>query len=427
LGQEVSEQLEYVPASFLVIEHVRLTYACLDCEKQRAVAAPVVAVPGATVSPPLAGSTFATAAKPAQPIPRGLPGPGLLAHVIVSKYGDHLPLYRLERIFGRGGVPLSRQTMCGWLAAGADLLRPLYQLLRERIGQGWVVSSDDTPVGVQEPGRGSTRTGRVWVYAGDAFSPCLVYDYTPNREQAGPQRFLEGYLGYFQADAYAGCDALYATGRLVEVGCWAHARRKFYEAQATDPQRAVYALGVIRRLYAIERQADAEIARLRLGREEGWWLRLRLRQEQAVPLLTRLCQWVHEQRDQVLPKSPISEALGYACNHWAALERYTTQGYLAIDNNAAERALRAIAVGRKNYLFFGSDGGGETAAVLYGFVQTCGRLGIEPWRYLRAVLERLPDMPAERLEELLPDRWAAAERAALTGSSAGEGRPPPAA
>jgi hypothetical protein len=367
-----------------------------------------------------------TAAKPAQPVPRGLPGPGLLAHVIVSKYGDHLPLYRLEGIFGRLGLALTRQTLCGWLPACAELLRPLYELLRGRIWQGWVVGSDDTPVGVQEPGRGQTRPGRVWVYVGDVWAPYLVYDYTPNRAQGGPQRFLRDYLGYFQADAYAGYDALYATGRLVEVGCWAHARRKFYEARATDPERATYALGMIRQLYAVERQADEEIARRQLGREEGWWLRLRLRQEQAVPLLTMLCQWLDRERDQALPKSPIGEAIGYARNHWAALARYTTQGYLAIDNNAAERALRAIAVGRKNYLFFGSDAGGETAAVLYSLVQTCKRLGVEPWRYLRDVLERLPTGPADRLEELLPDRWAAAERAALTALPAESGRPPPA-
>jgi transposase len=369
-------------------------------------------------------STFATAAKPAQPLGRGLPGPGLLAHVIVSKYADHLPLYRLEHIFSRQGVPLSRQTLCGWLAASAALLRPLYQVLVEEVLQAWVVGTDDTPVPVQEDGRGQTRQGRVWVYLGDAFHPYVVYAYTPNREQAGPQRFLANYLGYLQADAYAGYDALYATGRIVEVGCWAHARRKFYEAQGTDPERSLYALGVIRQLYGVERQADAEIERGRLSREEGWWLRLRLRQEQALPLLTRLCQWLHEQRERVLPKSPIGEAIGYACKLWPALMRYATQGYLAIDNNAAERALRAIAVGRKNYLFFGSDGGGETAAVLYSFVQSCKRLGIEPWRYLREVLEHVPSCAAERLADWLPDRWAARDRAAVTGPPAAGGPSP---
>jgi hypothetical protein len=385
----------------------------------------VDAAADATPGTPVAASTFTTAPKPAQPLERGLPGPGLLAHVIVSKYGDHLPLYRLEHIFGRWGVSLPRQTLCGWLAASAALLRPLYQLLVQEVLQAWVLGTDDTPVPVQDPGRGQTRSGRVWVYVGDVFHPYVVYDYTPNREQAGPQRFLEGYLGYVQADAYAGYDALYATGRIVEVGCWAHARRKFYEAQATDPGRSLYVLGVIRQLYQVERQADDQIARRRLCREDGWWLRLRPRQERAVPLLTRLCQWLHEQRDQVLPKSPMGEAIGYACNHWAALQRYASQGYLAIDNNAAERALRAIAVGRKNYLFFGSDGGGTTAAVLYSFVQTCKGLGIEPWRYLRDVLEHLPCCPAERLAEWLPDRWAQRGRAAATDPPAAGGRPPP--
>jgi transposase len=279
-------------------------------------------------------------------------------------------------------------------------------------------------VTVQEDGRGQTHRGRVWVYVGDVFGPYTVYDYTPTRAQAGPQRVLATYLGYVQADAYAGYDALYATGRIVEVGCWAHARRKFYEAQATDPGRASYVLGVIRQLYQVEQQADAQVAERHLGRDDGWWLRLRLRQEQALPLLTRLCQWLHGQRVQVLPKSPIGEAIGYACHHWAALERYTTQGYLPIDNNAAERALRAVALGRKNYLFFGSDGGGRTAAVLYSFVQTCQRLRIEPWRYLREVLAQLPTCPAERLPDWLPDRWAERARAALAGPVP-EPRPPP--
>ena len=436
LGQDVSEQLEFVPASLLVVEHVRLRYACLDCEKQRAAGTASLPLPGelpaATTSPPnqsepglATTSTFVTAAMPVQPIAQGLPGPGLLAHVIVSKFGDHLPLYRLEQIFARAGVHLTRQTVCGWLPACAELLRPLYALMQERLWQSWVVGSDDTPVRVLEPGRGQTRLGRVWVYVGDVFAPYLVYHYTPTREQKGPQRFLIDYLGYFQADAYGGYDALYETGRLVEVGCWAHARRKFHVALATDPQRASYALGVIRQLYAVERQADEEIARGRLGRDAGWWLRLRLRQEQAAPLLRQLREWLLLQQPQVLPKSPIGEALGYACNQWSALMRYTTQGYLSIDNNAAERALRGIAVGRKNYLFFGSDTGGETAAVLYSFVQTCKRLEIEPWRYLRDVLQRLPCCPAERLEELLPDRWAQAERAALASAPAEGGRAPP--
>jgi transposase len=323
-------------------------------------------------------------------------------------------------------VPLTRQTMADWLPACAALLRPLYDRMAEAVWQSWVVQTDDTPVPVPDAGRGHTRPGRVWAYLGDAYHRYTVYAYTPTRAQGGPQRLLAGYLGYLQADAYAGYDGVYATGRVTEVGCWAHARRKFYDAQATDPERSLYALGVVRRLYQVEGQAEAEAERRGLSLEEGWTVRLWRRQEQAVPLLTSLCQWLGEQRGQVLPKSPIGEAIGYALNQWPALVRYTTQGYLTIDNNAAERALRGIAVGRKNYLFFGSDSGGETAAVLYTFVQTCKRLVIEPWRYLRDVLERLPGWPASRLEELLPDQWALAGRLAATGPPAGTG-PPPAA
>jgi transposase len=437
IGQEVTEQLDYVPASLQVIEHVRLTYACRGCVQaaqtvrparedlrvnlpvEATVAAPTDALnpaPEPTQALPVARPLICTAERPGQPVPKGLPGPGLLAHVIVSKYGDHLPLYRLEHIFARSGVPLSRSTLCGWLPVCAQLLTPLYQCLVERVLDSWVVQTDDTSVPVQEPGKGRTRTGRLWVAYGDAYHPYVVYDYTPTREQVGPQTFFARYLGYLQADGYTGYDALYATGRLVEVGCWAHARRKFYEARTTDPGRSAWVLGVIKQLYAVEQQAQEEGESRKLALPERWWLRLRLRQEQSVPLLTRLYQWFEGQQAEVLPKSPFGEALTYARNQWQALLRYATQGYLEIDNNRAEGALRAIAVGRKNYLFFGSDAGGETAAVLYSLVQTCKRLGVEPWHYLRDVLEQLPNTPAAAVEDWLPDRWAARQRqASLAG------------
>lgn len=433
IGQERSEQLDYVPASLQVIEHIRLTYACHRCAGTAPPeATPVPALPlspppakevGADTSsaPPVVPATVSpirTAAKPAPPLARALAAPGLLAYVIVSKFGDHLPLYRLERIFARQGMSLARSTMGDWLAACAELLQPLYQRLVQEVLQSWVIQTDDTPVRVLHDDRDRTRQGRVWDYWGDAYHPYVVYAYTPNREQTGPQQFLGDFRGYLQADAYTGYDALFATGRILEVGCWAHARRKFYDIRLTDPERSLYALGVIRQLYQVEKQVDEQIAARGLSQEAGWWLRLQLRHEQATPRLTSFRHWLEEQRAVVLPKSPLMEAVGYALNQWAALVRYTTQGYLAIDNNAAERALRAVAVGRKNYLFFGSDGGGTTAAVLYTFVQSCQRLGIEPWRYLRDVLERLPSWPAERLPELLPDRWAQAQRAATTGPPA---------
>jgi transposase len=462
LGQETSAQFDYIPASLRVIEHVRLKYACPRCQQQHGVAsaeapaapaesaaAAAPAEPSAATAPaaapaaaPVAApewtdtsrlalvpaadataatdngwcSTFVTATRPAQGLPRCLAAAGLLAHVIVAKFVDHLPLYRLERQFTRQGVHLARQTLCDWLAQSAALLRPLWQVLSQQVLQSLVIQTDDTPVPVQDGSRDRTRQGRVWLYHGDLAHPGLVYQYSPNREQHWPQTFLQDYRGFLQADAYAGYDRLFATDWIVEVGCWAHARRKFFEAQTTDPERALYVLGVIRQLYAVEKRARQEQTRRRLPEAEYWTLRLRWRQQQSVPALTTLGHWLRAQQSQVLPKSPIGEAIGYALNQWEALLRYTTRGFLEIDNNAAERALRPIAIGRKNYLFFGSDVGGESAAVLYSFVQTCQHLSIEPWRYLRDVLERLPLHPAERLEELLPDRWAAAQRAATAAS-----------
>jgi transposase len=434
IGQEVSEQLDYEPASLTVIEHVRLTYACPCCEKQRQAGAPVApAAPQAPATPNTAtasfavseltdtaatclipvrpaASTFLTAPRPPSPIARGLAGPGLLAHVIVSKFCDHLPLYRCERMLARFGVNLSRSTLCDWLAQSAALLRPLWEMLKSCVQQSRVIQTDDTPVRVQAQVGAAAHQGRLWVQVGDAGHRYLVYLYSPNREGQWPQTFLASYAGFLQADAYAGYDALFATGTVVEVGCWAHARRKFFEAQKTDPEGSLHALGIIRQLYAVEREATEQANKQELSQSEFEALRLRLRWEKAVPLLKSFGEWLEKQAVSALPKSPLGEAVGYARNQWAALQVYTTAGFLEIDNNAAERALRAVAIGRKNYLFFGSDVGGETAAVLYTFTQTCQALGVEPWRYLRDVLERLPSHPAERLGELLPDEWAQAQR-----------------
>jgi transposase len=441
IGQEVSEQLDYEPASLMVIEHVRLTYACPCCEKQRQAAglvapratatpntgteAPSVAElndPAATCLIPVApaASTFLTAPRPPAPIARGLAGPGLLAHLIVSKFCDHLPLYRCERMLARFGVNLSRSTLCDWLAQSAVLLRPLWELLRARVLQSRVIQTDDTPVRVQAQAGAAAHQGRLWVQVGDAGHPHLVYFYSPNREGQWPQAFLAGYTGFLQGDAYAGYDALFAMGSVVEVGCWAHARRKFFEAQQTDPEGALYALGIIRQLYAVEKEATEQANKQELSRAEFEALRLRLRREQSVPLLQSFGEWLDEQAAAALPKSPLGEAVGYAQNQWAALQMYTTAGFLEIDNNAAERALRAVAIGRKNYLFFGSDVGGETAAVLYSFTQTCQVSGVEPWRYLRDVLKRLPSYPVGRLAELLPDEWARAQRGAIEPAAPAE-------
>jgi transposase len=384
VGEEVSEQLDYQPASLFVVEHVRCKYACSHCQEH-----------------------VTTASKPPQPIDKGLPGPGLLAHVAVSKYADHLPLHRLERIFGRQGVELSRSTLCDWMAACAERLTPLVELLKGRVLQSRVIHTDDTPVPVLDEGRKTTRQGRMWVYLGDQDHPYTAFDYTPTHARDGPQQFLGDFAGWLQADAFAGYDGIYATGKVAEVACWAHARRKFYEARVADPQGSAAALAWIRRLYDVEDRAkklsDAE--------------RRVVRQAEARPLLSCFGQWLREQRDAVLPKSPMGLAIRYALANWEALCRYTDEGFLAIDNNASERALRPVAVGRKNWLFCGSDKGGRTAATLLSVVASCQRCAVDPFAYLRDVLGRIRTTPPDRLADLLPDRWAKAARASIESDS----------
>jgi transposase len=381
IGEEISEQLDYQPASLFVCQHVRFKYACPKCQGQVVVAG-----------------------KPAQPIDKGLPGPGLLAQVIVSKYDDHLPLHRLERIFSRHGQELPRQTTCDWMAACAGLLTPIYELMVKAVRASQVIHTDDTPVSVQDKNLDRTRAGRMWIYLGDKHHPYNVFDYTASRARDGPKNFLRQFRGYMQADAFAGYDGIYANGQVHEVACWAHARRKFYDARDSAPERAHTALAWIRKLYDVEDEA----------KELADTARQQLRHEKALPLLRDFENWLRQPPPEVLPKSPIGQASAYALNNWPALVRYTEAGFLAIDNNAAERALRAIAIGRKNWLFVGSDNGGRTAAVLFSFTSTCRRLGVDPFAYLRDVLNRLPTHPTERLSELLPDAWTAGQAKSST-------------
>jgi transposase len=380
IGVEITEQYEYKPAEIFVIEHQQVKYACKCCEAQ-----------------------VALAAKPPQLIEKGLPGPGLLAVIITDKYLDHLPLYRTEDRIGRLGAPLSRSTMSDWMAACAERLLPLWQLLKAHVLRSKVLHTDDTTVPVRDESRSKHRYARLWDYIGDIEHPGVVFDYTTTHARDGPAAFLKGFQGFLQADAYGGYDGIYtgSDGKIVEVGCWAHGRNKFKEAQSTDPERVLAAKAWIRKLYDVEDEAKE------LSSAE----RLRLRQEKSVPLLESFHKWLLAQKPLVLPKSPIAAAINYLLNQWGALNRYTTDGDLHIDNNISERTLKLIGLGRSNWLFVGSDNGGRTAAVLFSFTATCKHLGINAFAYLRDVFERLPTHPAERLDELLPHRWQAARQA----------------
>jgi transposase len=370
IGEEVSERLEYVPASLKVIEDVRGKYAC-RC-----------------------GGGLKTAPKPSQPIEKGVAGASLLAQVAVSKYADHCPLHRQEGIFRRHGAEISRKTMCGWMKQTAELLEPLYERLKQQALASKVVQTDDTPVAVLDRTRPKTRTGRIWTYVG---SEATVYDYTPTRKRAGPEEFLKDYRGYLQADAYPGYDRLYSEPErgVVEVGCFAHARRKFFEARSSNLPCVAPALGYIGLLYRIERKA----------RDSASAERLELRERYAAPVLAELRAYLERAQPAVLPKSPEGMAIAYTLSNWRALSRYATDGDLAIDNNGAERSLRGVAVGRKNWMFFGSDGGGKTAAVLKSFIASCQQSKVEPWAYLRDVLGRIATHPVKALDELLPANW----------------------
>jgi hypothetical protein len=318
----------------------------------------------------------------------------------VSKYGDHLPLHRQESIFARQGVELSRKTMCGWMRECAELVHPLVDLMKQRVLSSKAVQTDDTPVAVLDPELPHTRTGRIWTYVGDPLHPYTVYDYTPNRCREGPDEFLKDFHGYLQADAYSGYDQLYqepARG-ITEVACMAHARRKYFEAQsahhALDGDAGLLPSALCRR-EAREKQLDAA------GR-------LALRREWSQPMLDDIQAYLERERPKVVPKSPIGQAIGYTLSNWEALVRYAKDGDLEIDNNGAERSLRGVAVGRRNWTFFGSDNGGRTAAVLSSLIATSKRHHMDPFAYLRDVFGRISSHPQNRLEELLPDRWLAA-------------------
>lgn len=375
LGEDVSEMLEYVPASFKVIRHVRPKLACTRCDH------------------------IAQAAAPARPIPRGFAGPALLAHVLVGKFCDHLPLYRQSAIYARSGLDLDRARLAEWVGHCHELLSPLVEAIRRYVLGGSKVHADDTPLPVLAPGKGRTKTARLWTYvrddrpAGSGDPPAVWFAYSEDRKGQHPREHLKSFRGILQADAYSGFDALYETGEIQEAACWAHVRRKFVDIYRTQASPiAAEAIARIAELYAIESQLRGRPPDERRG----------VRQAQARPRLNALHTWLEVQRQRVSRKSGLAEAIGYALNHWSALIRYAADGRIEIDNNAAERALRGVALGRKNYLFGGADVGGERAASMYGLIESAKLNGIDPEAYLRTVLTRIAEHPINRIDELLP-------------------------
>jgi hypothetical protein len=261
-------------------------------------------------------------------------------------------------------------------------------------------------VPVQAPGTGQCRSGRIWTYIGDRNNRYIVYEYTPDRTRAGPSRWLVVFRGYLQADAYGGYDGIYCKGGVIEVACWAHCRRKYFDAKETDGRRAAQMLSMVRELYAVEDQAKAAIDKLKdATADQADALRLELRQSQSVPILARIRTWLETEREMVLPRSPMAGAIGYTLNQWDALSIYTTQGFLAIDNNAAERAMKRVAIGRKNWLFAGNDRAGQTAAILYSLIASAEAHGVDPQAYLTSVLANIAVTPISELGQFLPDVW----------------------
>jgi transposase len=375
LGEDVAEQLEFVPASFRVIRHVRPKLACGCCDA-------IVQAPA-----------------PSRPIERGIAGPGLLAHVLVAKFADHLPLYRQSVIYARDGVDLDRALLASWVGAASALLRPLVEAVRKHVLAAHKLHADDTPVPVLARGNGKTKTGRLWTYvrddrpAGDVTPPVVWFAYSPDRKGIHPQTHLAKFQGVLQADAYAGFNALYEGGGIDEAACWAHARRKFHDLHVARPSPlTTEALRRIAELYLIE--ADIR------GKPPDE--RRSMRQTRARPLLDDLEQWLRASLEKLSRKSDTSAAILYALNLWPGLTRYCDNGAIEIDNSAAERALRGIAIGRRNYLFAGADSGGERAAAIYSLIGTAKLNGVDPEAWLRHVLTQIADHPINRVDDFLP-------------------------
>jgi transposase len=377
IGWEVSEKLAYRPGKLLVHVYKRPKYASPD-----SMAAGEVGV--------------ITAPMPDHPIEKCKADVGLLSYIIVSKFADHLPLYRQNGIFEREGVEIPRATQTNWVLQTYDAIRPLGDALKRAVLQRNVLFTDDSIIPLQEKGRGKVRKGRLWVYVrGDPDPPLCVFDFSRDRSKKRPLDFLDGYKGYVHADAYSGYDELFQREGVIEVGCWVHARRKFDEAATSRPEEATEILARIAKLY----QVEAECRQMRALE------RCRVREQRSRPVLDGIFQRVEELKAETLPSEPLRKALDYSLNQRKALYRYLDDGRLKPDNNTAENAIRPLALGRKNWLFAASDRGARATALFLGLIQSCKACEVNPWEYFNDMLRRIMSHPVNRLRELLPDQW----------------------
>jgi len=376
VGEEVTEELDLEPARLFVRRYIRPRYVSVE-------------------------ESFHIAELPARPIDKGIPGPGLLAHIIVDKFVYHLPFYRQAQRYEKLGMNIPFSTLNGWLPAACNLLEPLYLALKFEVLKSTYLQGDETPIPVlDKQKKGKTHQGYHWVY----YSPeekLVLFDYQKGRNKEGPKQLLEKYQGYLQTDGYQAYDQFEDRDDIVLVGCLAHARRYFEHAKDNDPERSEQALLLIQQLYAVEREAREQS----LQPEE----RYMLRQEKSVPVMDALGQWLVNEYPGILPKSTIGKAFNYLIARYNKIYIYLQDGRLEIDNNLIENSIRPVALGRKNYLFAGSHTGAEKAAMVYSLLGSCKLQNINPYDYLKDVLERLPDHPVNRLHELLPPNWKPAK------------------
>lgn len=382
LGEDITEELEYVPGRFVVNRIIRPRISCSACE------------------------AISQAPMPSRPIEKGRPGPGLLAHILVSKFGDHIPLYRQSQILAREGIDIDRSTLAGWVGKSCSLLERLSDKLRDHVFEGPALFADDTPIKILAPGNGKTKTARLWIYSRDERAwagtapQAAWYQFTPDRKGIRPSQHLEGYTGFIHADGYAGFNDLYRTGKVTEMACMAHIRRKFVDVyQSQGSAIAAEAIERIAQLYRLEKQVRGSPPEERAA----------LRTARSKPILDALDDWLSKQLTQISGKSPLAGAIRYALTRIPKVRPYLEHGFLELDNNIAERAMRPIAIGRKNYLFLGSEAGGKSAAIAYSLVETAKLNGINPQDWLTYALATIQDTKLTELDKLMPWNYKGGE------------------